>query len=167
MAATYWKKPSVYSIFLIRIKSINRKELPDWRSLSFNLLPDLSSYQEIVVSDVNGIATILPQHFRSLLIEQNISQDSIIVDLTNATKTWCDFIYLVCSFMQISNLFRVKAQKEVYDIPYGQVDIASLNVEMEPILKLDDLQRIARLTAQSQNPVIFNIFTVKSMKTLL
>lgn len=48
--------------------------------------------------------------------------------------------------MQVTNLFRVKAPKEVYSLPYKEVDVTSLAVQFEPVLEPNDLQQLVRST---------------------
>ena len=142
----YWKDRTVEAVHLIRIESGKKEEMPDWRKLCYSLLPGLSEYHEVTIPDVTTYATVLPGLFRQLLIERNVTPGSIIVDMTNGTKTWCDFVYLVCTIMQVTNLFRIKAPKEVYSQPYENVDVEVLTVQFEPVLKLNDLQRLVRST---------------------
>jgi hypothetical protein len=142
----HWENPIVETVHLVRIESSEKEEMPDWRKLCYTLLPKLSEYYETAVPHVGAYATILPRLFRRLLIEQNISPAFIIVDMTNGTKTWCDFVYLVCTLMQVTNLFRVKVPKEFYSIPYEEVDTTLLTVQFEPFLELNDLQRLVRST---------------------
>lgn len=144
--ANYWKNPTVEAVYLVRIEFNKKEEMPDWRKLCYSLLPRLSEYYEVAIPDVTAYATVLPRLFRQLLIERNITHDSVIVDMTNGTKTWCDFVYLVCTFMQVTNLFRVKVPKEVYSRPYKDIDVELLTVQFEPVLKLNDLQRLVRST---------------------
>jgi len=142
----HWKNSPIEAVYLFRIESDTNERILDWRELCYDLLPRLSRYCEIIIPDNATYATAIPRLMRQLFIEQNINQDFVIVDMTNGTKTWCDFVYLVCTLMQVTNLFRIKAPKEVYDLPYEMVDVSSLNVYFEPVLELEDLQKLIRST---------------------
>lgn len=138
-----WGAKSICATHLIRLKSEN--EMPDWRGLCDILLEGESEYHEYPITDATNLATTLPNMLSQILMRVS-TQDSIIVDLTNGTKTWCDFVYLVCTLMQISKIFRVQVPKEAFTLPYNQVDLEMLRVQLEPILNASDLQRLVRST---------------------
>lgn len=118
--------------------------MPDWRGLCDTILVGESEYHEYPITNAANLVTVLPAMLRQILVARNATRDSIIVDLTNGTKTWCDFVYLVCTLMQISKIFRVRVPKEAFTLPYSQVDLEMLQVQLEPILNADDLRRLVR-----------------------
>ena len=142
----HWRDPCTETVHLIRTKTGEDKDMPDWRKLCYDLLPSLSEYNEVAIPNTTAYATVLPRLLRQLVTDRNIDRDLILVDMTNGTKTWCDFIYLICTVMSITNIFRVKAPKEVYSIPFKDVDVELLAVQFEPVLGQDALQRIVRST---------------------
>ncbi|MCL0094451.1 hypothetical protein M1N58_00935 [Dehalococcoidales bacterium] len=142
----YWRNLTLEAVHLVRFGSSEKEKMPDWRGLCYTLLSKLPEYHEVVIPDITTYATVIPRLFRQLLIEQNIAPDSIIVDMTNGTKTWCDFVYLVCTLMQVTNLFRVKVPKKFLNYPYEEVDVKLLTVQFEPVLKLNDLKWLVRST---------------------
>ncbi|WP_156525320.1 hypothetical protein [Chloroflexus islandicus] len=138
-----WGAKSIYAIHLIRPKSEN--ETPDWRGLCNTLLGGAYEYHEYPITDATNLATTLPSMLSQILAKEKTNK-SIIVDLTNGTKTWCNFVYLVCTLMQISNIFRVQVPKEEFMLPYNQVNLEAIQVQLEPIPNTSDLQRLIRST---------------------
>lgn len=139
-----WGANSVCAVYLIRLKSEN--EMPDWRGLCDTIFVGEPEYHEYPITDATNLVTVLPAMLHQILVGRDATRDSIIVDLTNGTKTWCDFVYLVCTLMQISKIFRVQVPKEAFTLPYSQVDLEMLQVQLEPILNADDLRRLVRST---------------------
>lgn len=137
------EEQKVSSIVIIRTtKGENPISALEFKPLCDQVFPNYEGYLERRIESGDLYLTRLPILFRELLYSWD--PEDIIVDLTNGTKSYTDFVYLACTLLGINTIFRVSIAREFYNNP--DKTEGYLAVHMESILTQNQVRSFVNKT---------------------
>lgn len=133
----------ISSIVIIRtIRGENPDNISYYKTLCDEIFPYYENYSEKKIDSNSMYLSMLPIVFRELLTVWN--PKDIIVDLTNGTKSYTDFVYLACTLLDIQTIFRVSIDHEYYNNSDNNSN--QLKVNMESILSQSQVRKFVNKT---------------------
>lgn len=132
----------ISAVLVIRtIEGENTDNALKYKALCDEIFLNYKDYNEKKIDSSDMYLTRLPIVFRELL--SSWEPNNIIVDLTNGTKSYTDFIYLACTLLDIRTIFRVSIKPEYYRNPNNN---SSFEVTMECILSQKQVRSFVNKT---------------------
>lgn len=137
------KQEYISSIVVIRTTDgENISNISNYKSECDSVFPMYEDYSEKKIESSSLYLTKLPIIFRELLSLWD--PKNIVVDLTNGTKSYTDFVYLACTLLDIQSIFRISISREYYNDPNASTDYLCLN--MESVLSQDQIRSFVNKT---------------------
>ena len=134
---------TISSIIVIRtIDGEDPSNIAHYKAECETVFPEYDNYNEKRIETANQYLSKLPVIFRELLSQWD--PGDIIVDLTNGTKSYTDFVYLACTLLDIRTIFRVSINREYYNNPNDSTDY--LNLNMESVLSQSQIRSFVNKT---------------------